>query len=263
VLVRNFNDLPAQNGGVGMNSVTTHLHNAHTPSESDGFPCDFFPSGKFYDQHYPNQLAGFGTTHQPNGDPNESLGTLWYHDHRVDFTSQNVYKGLTGFYCLFNNQDTGNETTGFRLPGVPDPNNFYAPLKYDVPLMLADRVFDPSTGILFFDLFNFDGILGDKFLVNGKIQPFFEVEPRRYRFRILDRPLAVLPAVPHRPGQQHADPILADRQRRQPVAEAHRRQQRHHRGGPAHGGHHRLPSVGGQDALLREVGSAALSVHTF
>jgi len=186
VLVRNFNDLPAQNGGFGMNSVTTHLHNAHTPSESDGFPCDFFPSGKFYDQHYPNQLAGFGTTHQPNGDPNESLGTLWYHDHRVDFTSQNVYKGLTGFYCLFNNQDTGNETTGFRLPGVPDPNNFYAPLKYDVPLMLADRVFDPSTGILFFDLFNFDGILGDKFLVNGKIQPFFEVEPRRYRFRILD-----------------------------------------------------------------------------
>jgi len=184
-LVRNFNDLPAQNRGFGMSSVSTHLHNAHTPSESDGFPCDFFSSGQFYDHHYPNVLAGFGSTHGPNGDINEALGTLWYHDHRVDFTSQNVYKGLTGFYCLFNDLDTGNETTGFRLPGVPDAN-FFAPIKYDVPLMLADRVFDPNTGLLFFDLFNFDGILGDKFLVNGKIQPFFQVEPRRYRFRILD-----------------------------------------------------------------------------
>ena len=188
VLVRNYNDLPppGQNRGFGMPSVSTHLHNAHTPSESDGFPCDFFDPGKFYDHHYPNVLAGFGSTHtQTNGDINEALGTLWYHDHRVDFTSQNVYKGLTGFYCLFNDHDTGNEQTGFRLPGVPQ-SNFYAPIKYDVPLMLADRVFDPSSGQLFFDLFNFDGILGDKFLVNGKIQPFFEVEPRRYRFRILD-----------------------------------------------------------------------------
>jgi FtsP/CotA-like multicopper oxidase with cupredoxin domain len=186
LLIRNFNDLPADNRGFGLNSVTTHLHNAHTPSESDGFPCDFFSSGKFYDQHYPNALAGFGSTHAPNGDINEALGTLWYHDHRVDFTAQNVYKGLTGFYCLFNQLDTGNETTGFRLPGVPDASNFFAPIKYDVPLMLADKVFDPNTGLVFFDLFNFDGVLGDKFLVNGKIQPFFQVEPRRYRFRVLN-----------------------------------------------------------------------------
>src|SRR6185436_20528350 len=65
-------------------------------------------------------------------------------------------------------------------------SNPFTPLLYDVPLMLAERVFDPNTGIVFFDLFNLDGILGDKFLVNGKIQPFFEVEPRRYRFRLLN-----------------------------------------------------------------------------
>jgi hypothetical protein len=34
-------------------------------------------------------LAGFNSDHAPNGDINESLSTLWYHDHRVDFTSQN------------------------------------------------------------------------------------------------------------------------------------------------------------------------------
>ncbi len=178
-LVRNINALPPvnQNGGFGMPSVTTHLHNGHTPSESDGNPCDFYPSGNFCDQYYPNVLAGFSFDHQPTGDINESLSTLWYHDHRVDFTAQNTYKGLLGFYCLFNQFDTGDETTGFHLPSFP---------QFDIPLAFADKVYDPTTGTLAFDLFNLDGILGDKFLVNGKIQPFFEVQPRRYRFRLLD-----------------------------------------------------------------------------
>ncbi len=179
VLMRNSNNLPAgpPPGGFGLNSVTSHLHNGHTPSESDGHPCDFYGTGQFYDHHYPNVLAGFASTHAPNGDPNETLGTLWFHDHRLDFTSQNVYKGLAAFYILFNSQDTGNENTGFHLPTFPD---------YDVPLMLADRLIDPDTGQLFFDFSSFDGILGDKFMVNGKVQPFFDVKARRYRFRILN-----------------------------------------------------------------------------
>ena len=177
MLVRNFNDLPprGQNNGFGIPSVSTHLHNAHTPSESDGFACDFFERGQYYDQHYPNVQAGFDSTHAPGGDVNESSSTLWYHDHRVDFTSQNVYKGLAGFCLLFNDEDTGDETTGYRLPSGD----------YDVPLIFTDKVFDES-GQVIFDLFNLDGIIGDKFLVNGKIQPFFQVHPRRYRFRVLD-----------------------------------------------------------------------------
>lgn len=177
ILVRNFNDLPNDNGGFGIQSVSTHLHNGHTPSESDGFPCDFFGQNKWYDQHYPNVLAGFASSHPPNGDINESMSTLWYHDHRVDFTSQNVYKGLAGFYLLFNQFDTGDETTGFRLPSFPN---------FDIPMMFNDKNFDPDDGLLAFDLANRDGILGDKFLVNGKIQPFFEVKRRRYRFRWLN-----------------------------------------------------------------------------
>src|SRR5579864_5335259 len=180
-LTRNINSLPPvtqkNNTGFGFPSVTTHLHNAHNPSESDGNPCDFYTNGHFCDQYYPNVLAGFNSDHQPNGDINEALGTLWYHDHRVDFTSQNTYKGLFGFYCLFNQFDTGNETTGFRLPSFP---------QFDIPLAFADKVYDPSSGQLVFDLFNLDGILGDKFLVNGVIQPFLQVSPRRYRFRLLD-----------------------------------------------------------------------------
>lgn len=180
-LTRNTNSLPGvtqkNNTGFGFPSVSTHLHNGHTPSESDGNPCDFYTAGHFCDQYYPNVLAGFNSDHQPSGDINESLSTLWYHDHRVDFTSQNTYKGLLGFYCLFNQFDTGNDDTGFRLPDFP---------AHDIPLAFADKVYDPATGDLVFDLFNLDGILGDKFLVNGVIQPFLNVEPRRYRFRLLD-----------------------------------------------------------------------------
>lgn len=184
ILVRNRNNLPSTNGGFGLNSVSTHLHNGHTPSESDGFPCDFFPRSTFYDQYYPNVLAGFNSTHKQlnrpvaqRGDINEAMSTLWYHDHRVDFTAQNVYKGLAGFYLLFNEFDTGNENTGFRLPTFPT---------YDIPMMFNDKCFDSQTGQLFFDLFNLDGILGDKFLVNGVIQPVLHVQPRRYRFRWLN-----------------------------------------------------------------------------
>ena len=185
VLVRNHNDLPPdpQFGGFGRPEVSTHLHNAHTPSESDGFPGDFFKSSQvlghnsFYDQHYPMQLAGILSTHPGTGDLNEALSSLWFHDHRLNFTSQNTYKGLVGMCCFFNEFDTGDEHTGFHLPSFPE---------FDIPMAFADKVFDPQTGQLAFDLFNLDGILGDKFIVNGRIQPFFKVKPRRYRLRLLD-----------------------------------------------------------------------------
>src|SRR5262245_64690721 len=53
----------------------------------------------------------------PNGDPSEAMSTLWYHDHRVEFTSPNVYKGLAGMYLLFDELDTGNELTGLHQIG--------------------------------------------------------------------------------------------------------------------------------------------------
>jgi len=181
ILNRIYNDLPTQNNGFGINSTTTHLHNGHTPSESDGFPCFFNEAGKFYDHHYPNVLAGINSTHPGTGDIRESMHTLWYHDHRIDFTSQNVYKGLAGMYNLFHPPnsayDTGNETTGFRLPSFPD---------YDINMVFNDAVYDSVTDQLAFDLFNLDGILGDKMQVNGKIQPVLHVSPRRYRFRWLN-----------------------------------------------------------------------------
>src|SRR5215510_11408563 len=184
ILVRQRNNLPSNNGGFGLPSVTTHLHNGHTPLESDGFPCFFFTQGQFYDYHYPNVLAGINSTHPGTGDIKEAMASLWYHDHRIDHTAENTYKGLAGTYILFNEFDTGNENTGFRLPSFGDGQN---PLtSFDIYMVFNDKLFDPVTGLLAFDLFNTDGILGDKFLVNGKIQPVLHVSPRRYRFRWLN-----------------------------------------------------------------------------
>jgi FtsP/CotA-like multicopper oxidase with cupredoxin domain len=184
VLLRLRNNLPVNNGGFGLPSVTNHLHNGHTPLESDGFPCFFMERGQFYDHHYPNVYAGVNSTHPGVGDIKEAMHSLWYHDHRIDHTAENTYKGLAGTYILFNEFDTGDENTGFRLPSFGDGQN---PLtNFDIYMMFNDKVFDNQTGLLKFDLFNTDGILGDKFLVNGKIQPVLHVSPRRYRFRWLN-----------------------------------------------------------------------------
>ncbi len=112
------------------------------------------------------------------GDPLEKQTTQWYHDHRMDFTATNVYMGLTGFYLLFDNQDTGNENDtspdAFRLPSG----------KYDVPMILHDISLGED-GQLYLSQ-DTNGFLGRYYTVNRKITPFLEVEPRKYRFRFLN-----------------------------------------------------------------------------
>jgi FtsP/CotA-like multicopper oxidase with cupredoxin domain len=190
VLMRMYNCLPKDgrdNQGFGINQISPHLHNAHNPPESDGGPMRFWDSGKWYDFWYPNVRAGFASTHKAGtyyngkwcpGDWQETQSTLWFHDHRFDFTAANVYKGLASFYTLFSDDiglDTGDESTGLRLPSG----------EYDIPLLFGDKVFDQS-GQLFFDTFNLEGIVGDQQTVNFKIKPYLEVKRRKYRFRFLD-----------------------------------------------------------------------------
>ena len=194
VLVRRFNNLPtgASSGGFGKNQISLHTHNFHSAPDSDGGPCDpglgalsenpqtqgrFFFPGQYYDYYYNMKRAGFTNAATPDGDVRETLGTLWYHDHREGHTAENCYKGLAGFHILFNEYDTGDETTGFHLPSFP---------QYDIPTIFTDLKIDPATGQAMFDLFETNGHLGDKYLVNGKIQPYFNVSKRRYRLRLLD-----------------------------------------------------------------------------
>lgn len=174
MLVRRYNFLPQIGQGMipwALPSTTTHVHNGHTASESDGIPTDYIDPGEFWDHHYGNFPAG--------EDDREKLSTLWYHDHRFDFTASNVYAGLDGFFLLFDEFDTGDEND-------PSPQAWRLPSgKYDVPLMFHDVLFDENA-VPVFDSFNTDGWLGDRFTVNRIIQPFFQVEARKYRFRMLD-----------------------------------------------------------------------------
>jgi len=188
VLVRFRNQLSPLLHGYGSPDISVHLHNLHTPSESDGYPTDWFSAsaygptltraGQYKDHHYPMVYAGLDQ-YGGIGDPRESIGTMWYHDHRIDFTASNVYRGMAGFFLAFDEVDSGNELdtnpAALRLPSG----------EFDVPLMIGDKQFD-SGGYLRFNQFDTDGFIGDKFVVNGKIQPYFRVSPRKYRFRILD-----------------------------------------------------------------------------
>ncbi|MBZ5505353.1 MAG: multicopper oxidase domain-containing protein [Acidobacteriia bacterium] len=185
VLVRFHNELPVDHTGYGSNTHTTHLHNGHTASESDGFAGDFWGPGFFKDHHYPNIYAGYdafagGGDHDQDdrGDIREAMRTFWYHDHRHSFTATNNFRGLNGMYLIYDNVDTGIENdprpTALRLPG---PYGVH-----DIPLVFTDKLFC-ADGQMFATAP--DAVAaGDKFIVNGAIQPFFQVRRRKYRFRL-------------------------------------------------------------------------------
>lgn len=189
VLCRIYNDLPANHVGFGSPEISTHLHNLHCGSESDGFPGDYYSAtkagptltspGGFRDHLYSNIYAGYDELQNGIGDYREALGTLFYHDHTTDFTAPNIVRGLVGFYCLFDELDSGDERdpnpSALRLPSHP----------YDYPLSFSDRRFD-ADGMLYYDQVNPDGVLGDKVVVNGKIEPVLRVARRKYRLRLLN-----------------------------------------------------------------------------
>jgi spore coat protein A, manganese oxidase len=141
--------------------VVSHLHGGKVPPKSDGYPEDWTVPGKSAVYHYPNQ---------------QDAAMLWYHDHAMGINRLNIFAGLAGAYILRNKaEDT------LRLPGG----------KYEIPLIIADRMFDKE-GQLYYPVSNKEAspwipeFFGNANLVNGKLFPFLEVQPRKYRFRVLN-----------------------------------------------------------------------------
>ena len=208
VLFRHHNKLPFDpklNNGFGRHTISTHEHNGHHGAENDGFTGAFFFPGQFYDYHWPLVLAGFTTINTaatdiragtPNGsggitklpgDWTETMSSHWFHDHMFEFTAQNVYKGNCALHNIYSAVDRGNETindgVNLRLPSGTAKD--WGNLEYDVNLMLADKAFN-ADGQMHFDIFDTEGFLGDQITVNFAYKPYFEVERRKYRFRILN-----------------------------------------------------------------------------
>ena len=228
VLMRHYNALPidpAANMGFGLHTITTHLHNGHHPAESDGYTNAFFFPGQFYDYRWPIVLAGYdsintnasdpragtpdgqGGIQRLRGDWRETMSTLWFHDHMLDFTAQNVYKGNAAMMNIYSALDRGREPATVAeaqgtvwMPGygchyansahvnlcLPSGSELdWGNRDYDVNLLIADKAWDQS-GQLFFNIFNAEGFLGDQILTNGLWKPYFNVRARRYRFRVLN-----------------------------------------------------------------------------
>jgi FtsP/CotA-like multicopper oxidase with cupredoxin domain len=156
----------------------THLHNAHTAPESDGNPHHFFqeyvgskdprsgtdvtgyPPTYYCDNLYMNWAAG--------NDDTEKQSFFWFHDHRMDQTGSNVYKGMVGLYPIYDPKDyskdknylaynptvksggldMGDETKGLQLPGVrhDNPDGSFT-VDYDIPLAFFDCRLDDGVTV--------------------------------------------------------------------------------------------------------------------
>jgi FtsP/CotA-like multicopper oxidase with cupredoxin domain len=156
--------------------TSIHFHGGHTPPDSDGVPMMSFGPQSIISAAaaYP----GARTNVYPNDNPFPA--TLWYHDHGEDCTAENVYKGLAGFYILNPNRSEADAT--IRAIEAKLPSGYG---RYDIPLVFQDRQFN-ADGSFAYNNFEHDGFLGDRFLVNGVIQPYLPVARRKYRFRWLN-----------------------------------------------------------------------------
>ncbi len=166
VLVRHYNDITRQHPVLryGAPETSVHLHGNPSLPQHDGYASDTTSAGVYKDYWYP---------------ATEDARTLWYHDHGVHHTASNAYMGLAGMYLLHDDEE---RASGLPLRGSPD-DQYGNP--YDVPLILRDAMFDTGAQLIFADN-DESGAYGDVILVNGVPWPNMKVEPRQYRFRILN-----------------------------------------------------------------------------
>ena len=165
--------------------IVNHLHGGHTAPASDGYPTDLIlPEGGFPPSHMHDPLARIAEGQREYIYTNDQrAATLWYHDHRMDFTAPQVWRGLAGFYIIRDEEEQ-------RLP-LPRGDK-------EIALLICDRSFDADGSFLYPSIDPtlrgstgvtgafMGGVLGDVILVNGAPWPKLEVANTRYRFRILN-----------------------------------------------------------------------------
>ena len=176
--------------------IVVHVHGGHSDFHVDGNPEFFFSPG--WEIRGP-QWVGKKYVY----DNDQPAGNLWYHDHALGITRLNVYAGMAGFYFIRDDFDTGLPGNPLDLPAFP----------YEAAFAIQDRMFKEN-GELFYPAFPGDPFyadfitdegavlppdifpdggptalaefFGDHIVVNGKIWPKMEVEPRNYRLRLLN-----------------------------------------------------------------------------
>jgi spore coat protein A, manganese oxidase len=155
--------------------IVTHLHGGENHPQFDGTPLQWFTAGGKTGPHYITNTFTYYNE--------QRASMVWYHDHALGNTRTNVYAGLAGIYFIRDDQDTGEAGNPLGLPVGP----------YEIPLVLQDKTFNtdgsmfyPTQGVTEFHPQWVPEFFGDVAVVNAKIWPFVDVEPRRYRLRIVN-----------------------------------------------------------------------------
>jgi spore coat protein A, manganese oxidase len=154
--------------------TVVHVHGACVESESDGYPEAWFTKGfKQVGRYFRKQVYRYDNCGHDS--------TLWYHDHALGITRLNVYAGLAGFYQIRDQHE--------RLLNLPSG-------QYEIPLMIQDKTFNKDGSLYYpkqpvkpipeLETSIIPEFVGDTIIVNGKVHPYLKVEPRKYRFRLLN-----------------------------------------------------------------------------
>lgn len=160
-----------------------HLHGGNTESESDGLPEAWWSSvSGVTGDDFVKTLYTY--------ENNQEAATIWYHDHALGITRLNVYMGLAAFYFLRDENEL-NMIANNHLPSGP----------YEIEMAIQDKMFYPDGSLAYPDMpwMSMPGFtpwadgpsvqpefFGEVITVNGKAWPVLDVEPRKYRFRILN-----------------------------------------------------------------------------
>jgi len=180
----------------GPQPVVPHLHGGEVRSDSDGGPDEWWtPGGEgiLSTPTAPGGIRGPGYYKNIFDYPNaQEAATIWFHDHALGVTRTNVYAGIAAFWFIRDQFDTGTAGTGLNLPAGPQ----------EIEVVFQDRQFDTTGQWLFPDGYpaGLNGpptnpethpfwnpeFFGDVIVVNGRSWPYLDVEPRRYRFRLLN-----------------------------------------------------------------------------
>jgi len=169
--------------------TTVHLHGAEVLSQYDGHPDSWWTPGQtIRGRAFVSSTFNYVNTQEAT--------TLWFHDHALGVVRLNVYAGLVGMYFIRDNRDTGLANNPITLPAGA----------FESELLLADKQFDSNGQLLFPDGTPTDNptglnggpgnpdkhpfwvpeFFGDVITVNGKSWPVMHVQPRRYRFRVVN-----------------------------------------------------------------------------
>jgi spore coat protein A len=138
-----------------------HLHGGRTPAASDGYPEEWVVPGKSQTCFYPAK---------------QDAALLFYHDHTMGINRLNIYAGMQGLFVVRDAQEAA-----LHLPSG----------KYEVPLLIADRLLRKDGQLVYPVSEHPDRpwvpeVFGNAILVNGKLLPYLDVEPRRYRLRMMN-----------------------------------------------------------------------------